>query len=123
VERAESVARQRVREDGIAESDLALLYLFHNPFKDRTDDVAAMALAGERIATNGASFKGMEHPVVVLGLDLDPTKTDRIEEVRRAIYTAATRARSHLTVVGDPDGAAAYGFDGLAGALRGAVAE
>lgn len=82
-----------------------------------------MALAGERIATNGASFAGMERPVVVLGLDLDPTKTDRVEEVRRAIYTTATRARSHLTVVGDPEGAAAYGFDGLAEELRGAVAE
>lgn len=119
IDRAEEVARKRVREDGIAECDLALLYLFHNPFRDHSEDVAAKVMAGERIVTNGASFKGMERPVVVLGLDLDPTKTDRVEEVRRAIYTAATRARSHLTVVGDPELAGTYGFDGLVSQLRG----
>ena len=121
VARAKEVAKHRVRDDGLHPSDLAVLYLFANPYKDRSDEVAAQALAGELVVTNGASFKGMERPAVVLGLDPDPTKTDHVDEVRRSIYAAATRARSHLTVVGDPEVAAAYGFDRLAADLRGAA--
>jgi hypothetical protein len=52
------------------------------------------------VAISSAWFKGMERPVVVLGLDIDATKTDRPEEVSRAIYTATTRAQSLLVVVG-----------------------
>jgi superfamily I DNA and/or RNA helicase len=36
----------------------------------------------------------------------------------RAVRVAATRARSHLTVVGDPDVAQAYGFADLADQQR-----
>jgi hypothetical protein len=121
IARAAEVAKRRQRDDGLAPSDLALLYLFHNPFKGRTDEVAAAALRGEFVTTNSASFKGMERPAVVLGLDMDPKKTDRAEEVGRAIYAAATRARSHLTVVGDPEVARAYGFAALGGTLEAAV--
>ena len=56
----------------------------------------------------------------MLGLDIDATKTDRTDEIRRAIYTAATRARSMLIVVGDPDDAEAIGLSALASQLRGA---
>lgn len=52
------------------------------------------------------------------GLDIDPEKTDRVEEVRRSIYVGASRARSALTVVGDPDVAEAYGMKQLARQLR-----
>lgn len=70
------------------------------------------------MATNSATFKGMERPVVVLGLDIDATRTHRADEVSRAIYTAATRARSLLVVVGAPEDAAALGFESLASQLR-----
>lgn len=118
VARAVEVARKLERDDRIAASDLAVLYLFHNPYRGHTDEVAGAALAGELVTTNSASFKGMERAVVVLGLDVDPAKVDRRDEVRRAIYAAATRARSHLTVVGDAEVADAYGFDRLAAGLR-----
>lgn len=118
VARTEVVARQLQREERIADADLAVLWLFHNPHRGATDELADAALAGARVATNSASFKGMERPAVVLGLDIDPTKADRSEEVSRAIYTAATRARSLLVVVGDPDDAEAVGFSTLAAQLR-----
>jgi hypothetical protein len=69
---------------------------------------------------NSATFKGAERPVIVLGLDMDPDRPERAAEVGRAIYVAATRARSHLSVVGDPDVAKVYGFDRLEEQLRGA---
>ena len=118
VEHTEVVARRLQREERVGDQDLAVLWLFHNPHRGATDELARAALAGERVATNSASFKGMERPVVVLGLDIDATKADRSEEVSRAIYTAATRARSLLVVVGDPDDAEAVGFSGLADQLR-----
>ena len=118
VEHTEVVARRLQREERVRDQDLSVLWLFHNPHRGATDELARAALAGERVATNSASFKGMERPVVVLGLDIDATKTDRAEEVSRAIYTAATRARSLLVVVGDPDDAEALGFPTLAGQLR-----
>jgi hypothetical protein len=95
-----------------------VIWLFHNPHKGENDRLAEAALAGGRVETNSASFKGMERPVVVLGLDMDPSKRDRTDEVSRAIYTAATRARSLLVVVGDPEAADALGFDRLAAQLR-----
>lgn len=61
----------------------------------------------------------MERPVVGLGLDLDPAKADRHDELRRAIYAAATRARSLLVVVGDPAIARQAGLDDLADRLQG----
>lgn len=112
---------RRLRKQGVRDAELAVLWLFHNPWRGRTDELAERTLAGELVATNSASFKGMERPAVVLGLDMDPARADRREEVARAIYTAATRARSHLTVVGDPEVAEVYGFTELAGALRAAA--
>jgi hypothetical protein len=118
VARTREVARRLQRDERIADGDLAVLWLFHNPHQGEPAVVVEQALRGEQVATNSASFKGMERPVVVLGLDLDPAKADRHESVRRAIYAAATRARSLLVVVGDPDIAASAGFDELAGWLR-----
>jgi len=118
VDHTEVVARRLQRDERVRDEDLAVLWLFHNPHRGHTDELAAAALAGGRVATNGASFKGMERPVVVLGLDIDATKADRSEEISRAIYTAATRARSLLVVVGDPDAAEAVGFELLAAQLR-----
>jgi superfamily I DNA/RNA helicase len=96
-----------------------LLWLFHNPSKGANDRLAHTAMSGGRVEANSASFKGMERPVVVLGLDIDPTKHHRAEEVRRAIYAAATRARSLLIVVGDAAAASGMGLDGLAARLDG----
>jgi hypothetical protein len=118
IARTHEVARKLQRDEHIADADLATLFLFHNPNRHHSDELADVALRGEAVCTNGAAFKGMERPVVVLGLDIDPTKTDRADEVRRSIYAAATRARSHLVVVGDPNVADAYGFEGLGRALR-----
>ncbi|MGM0619246.1 MAG: ATP-binding domain-containing protein [Actinomycetota bacterium] len=118
VEHTEVVARRLQRDERVHDEDLAVLWLFHNPHRGQTDELATAALAGERVATNSASFKGMERPVVVLGLDIDATKADRSEELSRAIYTAATRARSLLVVVGDPDDAETVGFSRLAAQLR-----
>ena len=118
ISRTSEVARKLQRHERIAEADLAVLWLFHNPHQGRPDEVTVRALSGERVETNSASFKGMERPVVVLGLDMDPSKTGRRDEVRRAVYAAATRARSLLVVVGDPDAAGALGFTDLADRLR-----
>ena len=118
VARTRETARRLQRDERIADGDLAVLWLFHNPHQGEPDVVVAQAMRGEQVATNSASFKGMERPVVVLGLDLDPAKADRHDAVRRAIYVAATRARSLLVVVGDPDVAEQAGFDELGGWLR-----
>jgi hypothetical protein len=119
VARTREVARRLQRDERIDDGDVAVLWLFHNPHQGEPDMVVEQAMRGERVATNSASFKGMERPVVVLGLDLDPAKTDRHDAVRRAIYAAATRARSLLVVVGDPDVAEQAAFDDLAAWLRG----
>jgi hypothetical protein len=118
VARTTEVARRLQRDERIRDADLAVLWLFHNPKKGASADLADDALSGARVETNSASFKGMERPVVVLGLDMDPEKPKRIEEIRRAIYVAATRARSLLVVVGDPEVAARLGLADLAGDLR-----
>jgi hypothetical protein len=118
VSRTTEVARRLQRDERIADRDLAVLWLFHNPNRGRNDEVAEAALAYERVATNSASFKGMERPAVVLGLDVDPTKRERRDEVRRAIYAASTRARSPLVVVGDPDAASALSLHDLARSFR-----
>lgn len=122
VAQTEAVARRLQREERVADADLAVLWLFHNPHRGATDQLARAALAGERVATNSASFKGMERPLVVLGLDIDATKADRAAEISRAIYTAATRARSMLVIVGDPEDTDAVGFATLSTQLRQAEA-
>jgi hypothetical protein len=114
VARTSEVARELQRDERTGDEDLAVLWLFHNPNRGGNDRLAEAALAGERVATNSASFKGTERPAVVLGLDMDPRKRDRADEVRRAIYASATRARSLLVVVGDPASARALGFHSLA---------
>jgi hypothetical protein len=119
IDRTEREAGRLKRVERIPDSDLALLWLFHNPLRGRNDEVAEAAASGELIRTNSATFKGVERPVVVLGLDMDPARTERAPEVARAIYVAATRARAHLTVVGNPDVAESYGFEHLATQLRG----
>ena len=119
IARTREVARKLQREERIDDDRLAVLWLFHNPRRGENDQVARELLSGAPVATNSASFKGMERPVVVLGLDIDPSRGDRREELRRAIYAAATRARSLLVVVGDPEAAEAVGLDGLAERLRG----
>jgi hypothetical protein len=118
VARTTEVARRLQRDERLEDEDLAVLWLVHNPAKGETARLAAAALAGERVETNSASFKGMERPVVVLGLDMDPQKPKRIGEVKRSIYAAATRARSLLVVVGDPDVAERIGLPELADDLR-----
>lgn len=119
VARTREVARRLQREERIADDQLAVLWLFHNPRRGENEAVAQEMLSGGPVATNSASFKGMERPVVVLGLDIDPSRGDRREELRRAIYAAATRARSLLVVVGDPEAVEAVGLDELADRLRG----
>jgi hypothetical protein len=118
IERTVVEAGRLQRDERIPDNHLAVLWLFNNPMRGRNDELAEEAAAGQLVRTNSATFKGIERPVVVLGLDLDPAKADRGEEAGRTIYVAATRARSHLTVVGDPDVAQAYGFADLADQLR-----
>ncbi len=108
--RTVEVARKLQRDEHIADQDLAVLWIFHNPFKGRTDEVAQATRDGDPVQTNAASFKGMERPVVVLGLDMKPDRPGSVDNTRRTIYAAVTRARSHLVIVGDPDLCDEYGF-------------
>lgn len=117
VGRTKDVAKKLIRDQKLDSGDVAVLWLFENPWRGRTDGLADAAEAGELVMTNAASFKGMERPVIVLGLDIDPTKTDRVDDVRRAIYAGITRARSSLVIIADPDVVAACGFDDLAAAM------
>lgn len=113
--------RETVRlrdDDNLGPDEIAGICLFHNPHQHHSDELAHRLLDGQPVLTNTAAFKGMERPAVVLGLDMDADKAHRAEEVARAIYAGATRARSHLTVVGDPDVAAAYGFEALSEQLE-----
>lgn len=108
-----AAARDVQKSERIPGSDIAVLWLFHNPHKGATATLGDAVRAGERLETNAASFKGLERPVVVLGLDVDPTKKDRVEELRRSIYVGATRARSLLVIVGDPECVAESGLQHL----------
>src|SRR5690606_14710525 len=110
---------KKLDKDGLDPGDVAAICLFDNPHQGHTVDVVVLDRGGELVVTYSASFKGMERPAVVLGLDLRPDKADRADEAARAIYAAATRARSHLTVVGDPGVVRAYGFTDLADDLDG----
>ncbi len=97
-----AVADRLQREESVRDDQLALLWLYHNPYQGRTDEVVGAYRDGQRIETNAATFKGLERPVVVLGLDL--RADEDLEALRRNLYTAATRASTLLTVVGDPSG-------------------
>src|SRR5690606_32594300 len=87
--------------EGFAPGDVACLWLYHNPLRGDPAALIAQDKAGGTVRTNAAAFKGMERPAVVLGLDVRSDKTP--EELTRNIYAAATRARSLLVLVGDPD--------------------
>jgi hypothetical protein len=94
-----AVADRLQREESVRDEQLAVLWLYHNPFQHRTDEVVAAYRDGRRVETNAATFKGLERPVVVLGLDLRDDEDP--EALNRNLYTAATRASVLLVVVGD----------------------
>ena len=94
-----TVADRLQREESVRDEQLAVLWLYHNPFQGRTDEVVAAYRAGERVETNAATLKGLERPVVVLGLDL--REHEDLEALNRNLYTAATRASALLVVVGE----------------------
>ena len=94
-----AVADRLQREESVRDKQLAVLWLYHNPFQGRTDEVVAAYRAGARVETNAATFKGLERPVVVLGLDL--REDEDLEARHRNLYTAATRASALLVVVGE----------------------
>ena len=84
-----------------AKADVAALWLYHNPWQGDPAGLIDQDQRGELVTSNSAAFKGMERRVVVLGLDV---RRDRpAEDMIRTVYAAATRARSLLVVVGDPD--------------------
>ena len=95
-----AVADRLQREESVHDEQLAVLWLYHNPFQGRTDEVVAAYRTGQRVETNAATFKGLERPVVVLGLDLRDDEDPGA--LNRNLYTAATRASALLVVVGDP---------------------
>jgi Holliday junction resolvase-like predicted endonuclease len=92
-----AVADLLQREESVRDEQLAVLWLYHNPYQNRTSEVVDAYRTGKRVETNAATFKGLERPVVVLGLD---TRADEDPEaLRRNLYTAATRASALLVVV------------------------
>lgn len=99
--RVPEIARKLCRDEGFAKSDVAALWLYHNPWQGRAEGLIEQDERGELITTNSAAFKGMERRVVVLGLDVRADRSKR--DLLRSTYAAATRARSLLVVVGDPD--------------------
>lgn len=99
--RTAEIARKLVRDEGFLPAQVAAIWLYHNPFQGDPEGLIAQDREGAMVTTNSAAFKGMEREVVVLGLDLREGRTR--EDNRRAIYTAASRARSQLVVVADPD--------------------
>ncbi len=101
VGRTAEIARKLVRDEGFSPAQVGAIWLYHNPFQGDPDGLIAQDRSGGMVTTNSAAFKGMEREVVVLGLDLRQGRSK--EDNRRAIYTAASRARSQLVVVADPD--------------------
>ena len=97
-----AVADRLQREESVRDDQFAVLWLYHNPFQGRTDEVVAAYRDGQRIETNAATFKGLERPVVVLGLDMRADEDP--DALNRNLYTAATRASTLLVVVGDLSG-------------------
>ncbi|WP_370323789.1 AAA family ATPase [Euzebya sp.] len=120
VGRVPEFARKLVRDEGFAAGDVACLWLYHNPLQGDPAALIAQDDAGETVTTNAAAFKGMERPAVVLGLDLRSDKT--AEELSRNVYAAATRARSLLVLVGDPDQLRRAGLYTLAALFKDAPA-
>jgi hypothetical protein len=96
-----AVADRLQREESVRDEQLAVLWLYHNPFQNRTAEVVDAYRAGRRVETNAATFKGLERPVVVLGLDL--REREDLEALKRNLYTAATRASALLVVVSPRD--------------------
>ncbi len=94
-----AVADRLQREESVRDEQLAVLWLYHNPFQGRTDEVVAAYRDGQRVETNAATFKGLERPVVVLGLDMRADEDP--DALNRNLYTAATRASTLLVIVGD----------------------
>lgn len=105
---------QRLIRASVEPGAIALLHLYTNPYRHRPGDLTELVFSDEVVETNGASFKGMERPVVVLSLDIDPAKRD-LEQVKQGIYTTASRARSLLVVVGAPAALQELGLVDLAG--------
>lgn len=104
---------ERLRRDGVDAGEIALLHLYTNPHRHRPGDLVDELFSDQVVETNGAAFKGMERPVVVLSLDVDPDKRDA-DQVAQGIYTTASRARALLVVVGHPGSLGAIGLTGLA---------
>ncbi|HUG85359.1 MAG TPA: NERD domain-containing protein/DEAD/DEAH box helicase [Euzebya sp.] len=101
VGRVPELARKLCRDEGFAKSDVAALWLYHNPWQGQPEGLIGQDERGEMVTTNSAAFKGMERRVVVLGLDVRADRSK--QDLLRSTYAAATRARSLLVVVGDPD--------------------
>jgi hypothetical protein len=104
---------ERLQRNGVDAKEIALLHLYTNPHQHRPSDLVDAVFSDGVVETNGASFKGMERPVVVLSLDIDPERRGA-DEVARGIYTTASRARALLVVVGDPAALRQIGMDDLA---------
>jgi hypothetical protein len=101
VGRTTEIAKKLRRDEGYRPDQIAAIWLFHNPWKHDPGGLVAQHRGGEMVTTNSAAFKGMEREVVVLGIDVRPGLP--LDDLKRLIYTAATRARSKLVVVADPD--------------------
>ncbi len=104
---------KRLQRNGVDAKEIALLHLYTNPHQHRPKDLVEAVFSDEVVETNGASFKGMERPVVVLSLDIDAERR-AADEVARGIYTTASRARAMLVVVGAPAVLRQIGMDHLA---------
>jgi hypothetical protein len=103
-----AVANRLQREESVRDEQRVVLWLYHNPFQNRTSEVVAAYRSGQRVETNAATFKGLERPVVVLGLDL--RDDEDLEALNRNLYTAATRASALRVLAGDERAAARFGI-------------
>ncbi len=116
--RAREHAKRLLSQDRFTTAEVAVLTLFANPHKGDPATVAELEETGQLIKTNCATFKGLERPVIVLGLDLAAEKANRAIDAARTAYVGATRARAHLTIVAAPEVIEAYGFTRVAEKLR-----
>lgn len=121
VGRTKEIAKKLRRDEGYRADQIAAIWLYHNPWKDDPAGLIAQHEQGEVVTANSAAFKGMEREVVVLGVDVRPG-ADK-QDLERLIYTAATRARSKLVVLADPDQLRAAELYMLAGLFKDAVGE
>ena len=102
-ETARQVARRMQKQHSLKPGDIALLNLFHNPHKGEPYVVARLDAERQGLETNTATYKGMERRAVVLAMDENTDGATTSRDVARAAYVGATRARSLLCVVADPD--------------------